>query len=79
MTDYITGDGMSICLKLEEGELGLILIGSKENPFYTPPILIWTEGTPPIQPGDIIDGYSIIIFLSIILFSGIISREKRIL
>ncbi|MHA1933208.1 MAG: CBM96 family carbohydrate-binding protein, partial [Promethearchaeota archaeon] len=77
VTRYINGNGISICLKISEGEeLGGVLIGSKENPFYTPPKLIWTEGSPPVG-GEAIDGYPLIIFMTIIFCTSIISIYKK--
>ena len=52
----------------------LVVIGSKENPIYSPPKLIWTEGNPP-RPA--IPGYSIAPFLIIVFFVSIISIVKK--
>ncbi len=71
---HIKGEGISICLQLDEGEIGLIGIGSKECPFYPPPKLIWIESRPIDM---IIDGYFPLYLICIIITISFVSIYKN--
>ncbi len=80
VSDYITGEGISICLKTTSpSQLGILTVYSKEWS-SSQPRLIWTyspDDPDPTPELPIIQSYNLLIFLGLILGISAIKIKRR--